>query len=1120
MKEQGTSDPSRKPRAGEAQGSQADAEAEAPGAVFTRAFSRPDLSRRDPDAALYLQRTIGNRATRSLLSLGGGGAGAGSLTVGPAGGALEAEADRAADLVMSRIEGSRGAGAAPPIEASDTPLARGVIQRSSAGLHEGTHVPGSITLGIHRMRGRGRPLGESTRSRMEGAFGVDLRGVRVHADHDADSLNRSLNARAFATGQDIFFRKGEFDPDSRGGQRLLAHELSHVVQQGGSPSAIQRVGLGQLPFADGYDKILQHPEWHDEAEAYERRLGSYCYNHPRAKAAASAALQRMHDVLSNHFIGKGKTEAEVAAAFLKDDTTSAGQIGTKDPEVKLQYLFNQGNLREQMTAFYNAAYYKAGISKDAGLSLKTILHDITIRGRRFDAATSNALGLDTDALRQQANFLRGNKRAMVEKAMKAKAPDKAYTVEKDIFALGNLTLQHSVGAVKEMVDSQKPRVSRSEAEKAHGARKKTNRDYAALDAPLSDAEKGFLSEAQRPLLISLAEVPLSDLGGTFTDPSTSSTLTLDADGTPHWEHRRESSERDDATGALKSRTFKETNDALGTEDELVLTYESAGPDAVGAPAITSITWRQFILHSEASRLADDVAGPELPLGWIEGGAWFTFSDADQEDGGESWYTSAHEDRGMPVVAGMSGTTTRMLLAAKWLNGVDLLDFRLAVMGWMLTSWDHSLYEILRGSEVAGIEGGDEDLTNVTQMYQNVPPLEKHELRAHVCKDGMFPHELIYMRMAREPDRDATLPSVNNQLGDWSKNEFATRLIEPGPTVINNATDTYSAVRELASNLDTYEAELAQWNALDPHAQLMTIMPILDDTSATNDAYEETKRRLEGVGVDAREVLKNLSEAQAVAIMGYTSGYHHILNSALNLPKPLALKSIRGKLNKRLRKRYLEAELALVRRRLNNGVATATDGARQAILVDKISRIEFSSAENEGFATLSLRAFEPLVAELAASQPGSDERTAKRTQLVALVDAVSERLYDEMKVQSNMALEGLASLPKAKGEVYRGDNKAGSRPRLKISVNDVYTFDTMASASRDLQVAYDFTRGYESPVVMVIELIGKGGRDISFLSSVPEEEEVLLMPGTRVRVTRVKNKTLLDKTYKFVYCTEI
>src|SRR5262249_23515769 len=72
-----------------------------------------------------------------------------------------------------------------------------------------------------------------TRGQMEGFFGADLDGVRVHADGEAAALNRELDAQAFTVGSDVFFAEGKYNPTSSEGQGLLAHELTHVGQQGG-----------------------------------------------------------------------------------------------------------------------------------------------------------------------------------------------------------------------------------------------------------------------------------------------------------------------------------------------------------------------------------------------------------------------------------------------------------------------------------------------------------------------------------------------------------------------------------------------------------------------------------------------------------------------------------------------------------------------------------------------------------------------------------------------------------------------------------------------------------------------------------------------------------------------
>jgi len=95
---------------------------------------------------------------------------------------------------------------------------------------------------VQRRKGSGSALPDDTRAEMEGHFGADLSGVRVHSDGTAAALSRELNAHAFTTGKDVFFGEGKFNPSSTDGRATLAHELTHVGQQGGfgTPVAAQR----------------------------------------------------------------------------------------------------------------------------------------------------------------------------------------------------------------------------------------------------------------------------------------------------------------------------------------------------------------------------------------------------------------------------------------------------------------------------------------------------------------------------------------------------------------------------------------------------------------------------------------------------------------------------------------------------------------------------------------------------------------------------------------------------------------------------------------------------------------------------------------------------------------
>ena len=84
-------------------------------------------------------------------------------------------------------------------------------------------------------KGGGSPLDDSTRGSMESRFGQDFGDVRVHTDPKASASAEAVGANAYTVGSDVVFRSGHFDASSPTGQRTIAHELSHVVQQRSGP---------------------------------------------------------------------------------------------------------------------------------------------------------------------------------------------------------------------------------------------------------------------------------------------------------------------------------------------------------------------------------------------------------------------------------------------------------------------------------------------------------------------------------------------------------------------------------------------------------------------------------------------------------------------------------------------------------------------------------------------------------------------------------------------------------------------------------------------------------------------------------------------------------------------
>jgi hypothetical protein len=100
-------------------------------------------------------------------------------------------------------------------------------------------------------QGSAQGLDAGTRSQMESAFGEDFGDVRVHTGEVAGEVAGELGARAFARGRDLYFNEGEYNPSTREGQELLAHELTHVVQQRGGSSAR---GASVGPVGDTFER--------------------------------------------------------------------------------------------------------------------------------------------------------------------------------------------------------------------------------------------------------------------------------------------------------------------------------------------------------------------------------------------------------------------------------------------------------------------------------------------------------------------------------------------------------------------------------------------------------------------------------------------------------------------------------------------------------------------------------------------------------------------------------------------------------------------------------------------------------------------------------------------------
>ncbi len=101
---------------------------------------------------------------------------------------------------------------------------------------------GNLESRLQSTKGQGTPMDNKTRNEMECGFGKDFSGVKLHTGGEATQLSNDLNAQAFTHGRDIYFNEGKYNPDSSSGKHLLAHELTHTVQQGQAPASEAQPG--------------------------------------------------------------------------------------------------------------------------------------------------------------------------------------------------------------------------------------------------------------------------------------------------------------------------------------------------------------------------------------------------------------------------------------------------------------------------------------------------------------------------------------------------------------------------------------------------------------------------------------------------------------------------------------------------------------------------------------------------------------------------------------------------------------------------------------------------------------------------------------------------------------
>lgn len=208
----------------------------------------PESSSKQTDAAAtsgpasapfaVLGHRLGNGDLRRTLQA--------KLTVSAPQDAFEQEADRVADQVMRMPDTQTVARSSVQIQRVCDKCEK-ELHRSEDSASSVPNIDAATEQSIAALSGRGKPLPTALLSFMEPRFNADFSAVRVHTGAQAQDLARSVNAKAFTVGHNVVFGAGHYAPETEEGKHLLAHELTHVLQQGSAPK-VQRSPADKDPL--------------------------------------------------------------------------------------------------------------------------------------------------------------------------------------------------------------------------------------------------------------------------------------------------------------------------------------------------------------------------------------------------------------------------------------------------------------------------------------------------------------------------------------------------------------------------------------------------------------------------------------------------------------------------------------------------------------------------------------------------------------------------------------------------------------------------------------------------------------------------------------------------------
>lgn len=452
-----------------------------------------------------------------------------------------------------------------------------------------------------------------------------------------------------------------------------------------------------------YEEIYKHSLWETTADKYEEEFAAKLYKTPYVQEAARTALTKLSRMLNAYYGEQGPVRnldektveaaaaAQQAAAKVTGEPEAAPTAGTQPTAA-------------QPTDTQAATAQPANTPAAAGGNDKVEITETLIQAllpRGDSSGGAGQVGSYSDRYRDASDEVRQAAREIDEKNLNA-------VINGD----GNLRERMTMLYNGMFVNG-----GRKKEEIAGSRSLKNMMAYITEDKLASTPELGGV---QMELLKEMKQRKKGgDVFDTYSIARDLKKATDRKEGRGNWLTRFFQGLRRGFVAAMSSKFTRKTRseedrqkNRLGEEHYNKLGLELSGREAINGLEGTALQWQ-------------------------EGRAWYEMK-------------KRVNAQGMLQTAGPSGTTLRMLGAYKLMGASlqDLLYFRLALIAWMVTSKDHSLYEIMTGSQNAGITG-KEDLSEPATMYMTVDPIPTDVLRKEFAPGGQFPHETVYRLMLNE-----------------------------------------------------------------------------------------------------------------------------------------------------------------------------------------------------------------------------------------------------------------------------------------------------------------------------------------------------------------------------------